>query len=277
MIQREWEWQGRSLWLFVVFSLCHTVWPCWEKRIKHKSELIVDSFCLVRCDLFYLSQIPDIQIEPTNSSCGSWNRGADISLYTVYVTWNIMLSFENLCILKFYFESYIVFVATFNIFFSNSPTTLDQTIGFKTSQKISLPHPYVKDDCTNFRQQTPHSKCLSLWMGERYETSVCVRLVRWSSPAWSLGKLKAVLSGIREWVLGVAEGRVESTGGFWEFFSVPFAMIGIGLPQKKPTRNNYWLFYFLFQKGGYDQKPSVLINPFKKCTEVILKLNLARF
>lgn len=27
---------------------------------------------------------------------------------------------------------------------------------------------------------------------------VCVCLVRWSYPAWSLGKLKAVLSGIRE-------------------------------------------------------------------------------
>lgn len=57
-----------------------------------------------------------------------------------------------------------------------------------------------------------------MWSMQREgNVCVCVCLARWSSPARSLGKLKAALSGIRERVLlGVAEGGGQSTGGFWE-------------------------------------------------------------
>lgn len=58
-----------------------------------------------------------------------------------------------------------------------------------------------KSDCPRDRSGDP----------KQGKQGVCACVDRWSCPAWSLGKLKAVLSGIRGWVLlGVAKG-----GGMW--------------------------------------------------------------
>lgn len=84
-----------------------------------------------------------------------------------------------------YMERYLKFSkskAIYLIFFSNHATHFQNIQNCKDCKETTLPHAHVKDDRTNFRLQSPFSKCLSLWLGERYEASVwmCVSVCVWS-------------------------------------------------------------------------------------------------